>query len=190
MTLSLPRSAWATKENTRELQTRCRSLLRYMTRHKLLEAFGWVREEGAPRAECVCDRAALNGCICGANGRQLHRHFLLRMPARKGFRQGKWMPFKKLQAAAKRCGLGTLDFRPITNEGGAAAYVSKYLTKTIGEVAGAARRYSFSESIPDIKQPGWYWRPGRVATVAVDQLGALAVDWDATYWEYFPPLTG
>ena len=83
---------------------RCRSLLRYMVRHKLVSAYGWVREEGAPRAECVCD-LSLQGCACGANGRQIHRHFLLRGPRLEGFRRG-WLPWAKLQAAAKRCSVG------------------------------------------------------------------------------------
>lgn len=84
MTVSLPRSAWATRENAAELQKRCRSLLRYMVRHELVSAYGWVREQGAPRVECVC-APSLQGCACGANGRQLHRHYLLRVPRRGGF---------------------------------------------------------------------------------------------------------
>lgn len=119
MTVSLPRSAWPTPENAAELQKRCRSLLRYMIRHKLVSAYGWVREQGAPRIECVC-APTLQGCACGANGRQLHRHFLLRVPRRDGFRRG-WLPWAKLQAAAKRCGLGTLDFRLIFSGVGASA---------------------------------------------------------------------
>jgi len=153
MTLSLPRSAWATPENAAELQKRCRSLLRYMVRHRLVEAYGWVREEGKPRAECVC-APMLQGCICGANGRQLHRHFLLRVPRRNGFRRG-WLPWKKLQAAAKRCGLGTLAFQPVRDGAGAARYVSKYLAKSVGAAAGRARRYAMNISIPESKEPGW-----------------------------------
>jgi len=181
MTLSLPRSAWATDENAAELQKRCRSLLRYLVRHELVSAYGWVREEGAPRAERVCS-ASLQGCVCGANGRQLHRHFLLRVPRRNGFRRG-WLPWASLQAAAKRCGLGTLDFRLVFSGTGAAAYVSKYLTKSVGDVDGGVRRYGLSVSIPQIKEAGWSWLPARVALVAVEQLGAVCVDWDATYWE-------
>jgi hypothetical protein len=181
MTLSLPRSAWATRENTTELQKRCRSLLRYMVRHKLVSAYGWVREEGAARAECVCT-PSLQGCACGANGRQLHRHFLLRVPRRDGFRRG-WLPWAKLQAAAKRCGLGNLDFRVVFSGAGAASYVSKYLTKSVGDVDGSARRYALSVSIPEIKQAGWSWSPARVALVAVEQLGAVEVDWNAVHWD-------
>jgi hypothetical protein len=181
MTLSLPRSAWATRENAAELQKRCRWLLRYMVRHKLVSAYGWVREQGAPRAECVC-APSLQGCACGANGRQLHRHFLLRVPRRHGFRRG-WLPWAKLQTAAKRCGLGTLDFRVVFSGAGAGAYVSKYLTKSVGDADGSARRYALSVSIPEIKEAGWSWSPARVALVAVEQLGAVEVDWDATYWD-------
>jgi hypothetical protein len=180
MTLSLPRSAWATRENAAELQKRCRSLLRYMVRHKLVSAYGWVREEGSTRAECVCD-PSLQGCVCGANGRQLHRHFLLRVPRSNGFRRG-WLPWAKLQAVAKRCGLGTLDFRVVFSGAGAGAYVSKYLTKSVGDADGTARRYALSVSIPEIKEAGWSWSPTRVALVAVEQLGAVEVDWDATYF--------
>jgi hypothetical protein len=203
MTLSLPRSAWATRENASELQKRCRSLLRYMVRHKLVSAYGWVREEGASNPNCVCHPAserqrklgvhcetcraeamARQGCECGVlsdNGRvgsQLHRHFLLRVPRRNGFRRG-WLPWAKLQAAAKRCGLGALDFRFVFSGAGAGAYVSKYLTKSVGEADGSARRYALSVSIPEIKQAGWSWSPARVALVAVEQLGAVEVDWNA-----------
>lgn len=168
MTLSLPRSAWATAENTAELQSRCRSLLRYMVRHRLVEAYGWVREEGKPRAECAC-ATMLQGCICGANGRQLHRHFLLRVPRRNGFRRG-WLPWKKLQAAAKRCGLGTLDFQPVRDGAGAARYVSKYLAKSVGAAAGRARRYAMNVSIPESKEPGWVWSPWSLVLFSFDRL--------------------
>src|SRR5579864_2216355 len=103
-----------------------------MRRHGLLEAYGWVREQGAARPECVC-APTLQGCACGANGRQLHRHFLLRLagPANRFGRR--FLPYEKLQAAAKRCGLGTLDFQPVFDGTGAAMYVSKYLSKSLGE---------------------------------------------------------
>jgi hypothetical protein len=212
MTLSLPRSAWATRENAAELQKRCRSLLRYMVRHKLVSAYGWVREEGASNPNCVCHPAserqrklavhcetcraeatARQGCECGVLsdngcvGSQLHRHFLLRVPRRNGFRRG-WLPWAKLQTAAKRCGLGTLDFRAVFSGTGAGAYVSKYLTKSVGDAGGSARRYALSVSIPEIKEAGWSWSPARVALVAVEQLGAVEVDWDATYWDGAPRL--
>ena len=160
MTLSLPRSVWATRDNAAELQKRCRWLLRYTVRHKLVSAYGWVREQGAPRAECVC-APTLQGCACGANGRQLHRHYLLRVPRRDRFRRG-WLPYAKLQAAAKRCGLGTLDFRVVFSGAGAGAYVSKYLSKSVGDADGSARRYALSVSIPEIKEAGWSWSPARV----------------------------
>jgi hypothetical protein len=125
----------------------------------------------------------LQGCACGANGRQLHRHFLLRLagPANRFGRR--FLPYEKLQAAAKRCGLGTLDFQPVFDGTGAAMYVSKYLSKSLGEALGRARRYALSVSIPEIKEPGWAWDPRRVAFVAVDRLGAVEVDWNAVYWD-------
>ncbi len=211
MTLSLPRSAWATRENAAELQKCCRSLLRYMVRHNLVSAYGWVREEGASNPNCVChpaserqrklgvhcgtcreEAAARQGCECGVlsdNGRagsQVHRHFLLRVPRRDGFRRG-WLPSAKLQTAAKRCGLGTLDFRVVFSGVGAGTYVSKYLTKSIGDADGGARRYALSVSIPEIKEAGWSWCPARVAVVAVEQLGAVEIDWDAIYWSAQAP---
>lgn len=182
MTVSLPRSAWATSENTGELQMRCRWLLRYMRRHRLLAAYGWVREEGAARPQCVC-APWLQGCACGANGRQLHRHFLLRLAGPPNRFGRCWLPYAKPQQAAKRCGLGTLDFRPVFDGAGAAAYVSKYLSKSLGEALGRARRYALSVSIPEMKESGWTWDPRRVALVAVDRLGAVEVDWDAVYWD-------
>lgn len=62
-------------------------------------------------------------------------------------------------------------------------YVSKYLSKSLGEALGRARRYALSVSIPEMKKPGWTWAPARVALIAVQELGAIAVDWNATYWE-------
>jgi hypothetical protein len=182
MTVSLPRSAWATSENTADLQRRCRWLLRFMRRHGLFESYGWVREQGAARPECVC-APTLQGCACGANGRQLHRHFLLRLAGSANRFGRRFLPYEKLQAAAKRCGLGTLDFQPVFDGAGAAMYVSKYLSKSLGEALGRARRYALSVSIPEIKEPGWAWDPRRVALVAVDRLGAVEVDWDAVYWD-------
>lgn len=144
LTLSLPRSAWPTRENMRELQDGCRSFLRYLQRGNLVEAYGWVREVGAPRSECVCD-PSLQGCICGANGRQLHRHFGLRLASGGRNRYGRpWLPYEALQRAAKRCGLGTLDLRQVFSAKGAAKYVAKYLSKDLGAadvpvVSAAAR---------------------------------------------------
>lgn len=195
MTVSLPRSAWATPENNSELQRRCRWLLRYMMRHGLIEAYGWVYEVGAPRPECVCLQEprgaipALQGCICGANGRQLHRHFLLRAAAGGRNRYGlPFFPYQRLQEAARRCGLGTLDFQPVRDGAGAARYVAKYLGKSLGGLnprrnLGRAHRYAMNVSIPEIKEPGWAWDARRVALVAVDRLGAVAVDWDATCYD-------
>lgn len=202
MTLSLARSAWATPENHAELQRKWRMMSRWMQRHRLVEAFGWVPEEGAPRADCLChpssDRqralalhcedcraaaAARQGCECDANGgRQLHRHYLLRVSPRRGFRPG-WLPWKRLQAVAKRLGLGTLDFRPINDAFGAAQYVSKYLFKATGApVSGSRRRFTLTEAPPEPSHE-WKWNPARVATVAVELLGAIAVDWDAMRWD-------
>lgn len=181
MTFSLPRSAWPTRENAIEMQQKWRSFRRFLQRHKLIESYGWVPEEGAPRPECVCD-PSLNGCLCGANGRQLHRHYLLRVPFRRGFRPG-WLPWRQLQAVAKRLGLGTLDFRVIDDPVAAARYVSKYLFKAAGAaVGGSSRRFTITEPPPP-PSAGWEWIAARVATVAVDLLGAITVDWDALRWE-------
>jgi hypothetical protein len=171
MTVSLPRSAWATPENTRELQNNLRSLLRHMHRHGWLAAFGWVRE-------------------VGANGRQLHRHFLIRLDRRasRGFRRGRWIPYARLQTVAKGCGLGTLDFQPIRNDEGAAVHVSKYLAKSVGQAVGRARRYGFSGKVPKLEtEPGWEASPLPVAMVAVEYLGAVAVVADATFWQSEAP---
>lgn len=61
--------------------------------------------------------------------------------------------------------------------------MAKYLSKSLGEALGRARRYALSVSIPEIKEAGWAWDPRRVALVAVDRLGARYVNWDAVYWE-------
>jgi hypothetical protein len=58
---------------------------------------------------------------------------------------------------------------------------------SIGAAVGRARRYALSVSIPEIKESGWSWLPCRVALAAVEQLGAVAVDWGATYWSAGAP---
>lgn len=175
LTLSLPRSAWATRENVAELQRRARWFLRYCQRHKIVTGYLWVREVGKPNDLCVC-HASLQGCICGAGG---HRHFLIRGGQNSRNRYGKiWMPYAQLQAAAKRCGLGTLDFRQINDSHGAARYVSKYLGKQLstGPAPGLARsrRWATNEYYEEPKVEGWAWDP-RVALVAVDKLDAAVV---------------
>jgi hypothetical protein len=124
----------------------------------------------------------LQGCICRANGRQLHRHFLIRLASAPNRFGRRWLPYDRLQQAAKRCGLGTLDFRPVFSRHGAARYVAKYLSKSIAEQCGRARRYALNVRIEEIKEVGWAWDPRRVALVAVEKLGAVAVDWEATEW--------
>jgi len=54
--------------------------------------------------------------------------------------------------------------------------VSKYLTESIGDEDGSARRYALSVSIPEMKEPGWTWAPRRIALAAVNRLGAVEVD--------------
>lgn len=107
--------------------------------------------------------------------------FLLRLAGPANSFGRRFLPYEKLPAAAKRCGLGTLDFRVVFS--GAGAYVSKYLTKSVGDTDGSARRYALSVSIPEMKEPGWTWDPRRVALVAVERLGAVCVDWDVVYWD-------
>ena len=152
---------------------RCRWLLRYMRRHRLLAAYGWVREEGAARAAvCVC---ALAPRLCMRRERSPATPTFPAAAGRspESLRTSRWLPYAKPQQAAKRCGLGTLDFRPVFDGAGAAAYVSKYLSKSLGEALGRARRYALSVSIPEIKESGWSWDRRRVALVAVDRLGAV-----------------
>jgi hypothetical protein len=74
----------------------------------------------------------------------------------------------------------------VTSRGGAARYVSKYLAKTIAApvaaALGRARRYAFNVPDDTPHEEGWRWSPLRVALVAIEFLGARAVDWDATRW--------
>jgi len=196
LTLSLPRSAWATSANLAELQMRCRWFIRYMQRHRLIRRYCWVREEGAPNPICVCSKepphvveryeaaryrrdewgetsvvesrwigqpSPPQGCTCSAHGgSQLHRHFLLSLGTHANREGRRWLPYERLQAAARRCGLGTLDFRPIVERQGAARYVAKYLAKAVGpqpSALGRARRYAFnySDAAPAAPSPWVFW---------------------------------
>jgi hypothetical protein len=94
----------------------------------------------------------------------------LRVQRRNGFRRG-YLPWKELHAAAKRCGLGNLDFQRVRDGAGAAMYVSKYLAKSIGAAAGRARRYAMNVSIPEKKEPGWAWSAWSLALFSFDRLG-------------------
>jgi hypothetical protein len=147
MTVQLVRdgggSSWPTRGNFALLQARCKSFVRFLHRHRLVEDGGWVREVGKEKPECIClqdhDRAVaaglppLEGCICGANGRNLHRHYAIRLKRGNRNRFGRpWLPYALLHESARRCGLFGLDLQPIYRAGGAANYVAKYLTKTIG----------------------------------------------------------
>lgn len=95
----------------------------------------------------------------------------------------RWLPYARMQESAKRCGLGTLDCRPIFSARGAARYVSKYLTKSIDRWSGA-RRFAMNERHEEPKEQGWRFSWARVATVAVELLGAVAVDWEATAYGF------
>lgn len=136
MTVQLARegggSSWPTRRNLDEMRERCKSFMRYLHRHGLIEDYAWVREVGKTKPECICD-PSLDGCLCGANGRNLHRHYAIRLKRGNRNRFGKpWLPYALLHESAKRCGLFGLDFQPIHRAGGAAIYMAKYLTKTIG----------------------------------------------------------
>lgn len=212
VTLTLPPGrGWPTPENYSYLQESWRSFSRWLQRHKLVAAFGWVGEVSERPAACGCPpveemkRACLNcglpnpvtertcyhclaplthwqDCQCGAFGNRLHRHMMVRLAGAANRFGRKRLPYSAMQAAAKRCGLGTIDCRPIFSGQGAARYVSKYLTKSIGLADAGRRRFAMNVRIEELKDSGWHFSWLRVATIAVEQLGAIAVDWDATYW--------
>lgn len=107
LTFSLRRAAGA--EDLPELHEKRRVFFQYLSarRHPRwgMEKFFWHRETGD-----------LNG--------QLHMHCLVRM------RGGSFLPYKQIQAAAARIGLGVPDFQRIWRQEQAARYVAKYVTKS------------------------------------------------------------
>lgn len=206
VTLTLPPGrGWPTPENYAHLQNSWRSFSRWLQRHRLVAAYGWVGEVSERNPACVClspDEARTRGvdgganelgqaymrapadCLCGAGGNRLHRHMLVRLAGAANRHGRKWLPYAAMQRAARRCGLGTIDCRPIFSGQGAARYVLKYVTKTIGADArdSRRRRFAMNERIEELKESGWCFSWLRVALVAVEELGAVAVDWNATYW--------
>jgi hypothetical protein len=98
---------------------------------------------------------------------------------------------------AKEVGLGTLDFQPIFSPEGAARYVSKYLTKSLGEKGFAreirerepnlrdrlGRKLSRTYVVqprcfvvtepPDEPMPGWTYSPLTVAEFAMLKTGEV-----------------
>jgi hypothetical protein len=218
MTVSLPRSAWPTRENLDELQEKMRLFKQKLERSKYFwSAHGWVAEHGEISEDCVClqpDEArnrgleTPRGCQCGANGNQLHRHYLITLPRGTGRnRFGRpWLPYARLQMFAQEIGLGTLDFQPIFNADGAARYVSKYLAKSLGEKSIARelrtrelsrdrlgrnlpstyvvepRRYFVTEP-PEEPGLGWFYSPFSVAEYVMLRTGELVSD-ETTYYEF------
>lgn len=199
----LPGRGWPTLENYKLLQNSWRWFSRWLQRHRLVAAYGWVTEVSDVRPACTCPpppethrgpqgpQGSLFGrdCTCGVGGNRLHRHLLLKVttpPNRFGVR---WLPYAAMQAAAKRCGLGVADFKPIFNGPGAARYVSKYLGKDLTVRRPWVRRYAMNVRIPDApKEAGWVFSTFRVAFVAREYLGAPeGLDWDATFWSAAAP---
>lgn len=154
VTFNLDHHAWATPATAREMQSKQRSLLRWMDREGLIENYHWVNEAG-PQAmlctscnllrrskrddragcecrtptlipACVCDRS-LSGCICGAGGENLHRHFAFRVTDSKRNRDGKaYFPWARLHEAANRLGLKVSDITPVFSHGALGHYMSKF----------------------------------------------------------------
>lgn len=197
VTLTLPPGrGWPTAENYEHFQHAWRAFSRWLQRHHLVAAYGWVNEISDANPECVClkpEEARARGvagpsdCLCGAFGNRLHRHMLVKLATSANRAGRRWLPYARMQEAAKRCGLGTVDCRPIFSGQGAARYVSKYLTKSISSASPSRRRFAMNVRIDDLKEAGWRFAWAPVATVAVDFLGAVAVDWNATYWTAAAP---
>lgn len=198
VTLTVPPGrGWPTLENYRHLQNSWRWFSRWMQRHKLVAAYGWVTEVSEERPGCTCpkpesargpqDHLFGRDCFCGTGGNRLHRHLLVRLATSANRFGRRWLPYADMQAAAARCGLGTIDCRPIFASQGAARYVSKYLAKSIaGEPRPWVKRYAMNVRIDLPKEGGWLFSTGRLAFVAREYLGGAEVDWDAPYWSQAP----
>lgn len=132
LTFSLRRSACAVEDDLRELHGRRRAFYRWLQRQPWgMVRQGWIVEVGE-----------LNG--------QLHIHALVRMRSR-------FLPYSKVQEAARRVGLGVPDFQQIWRQETAARYVAKYVSKGLGEVGlrRTTRRFGMSTGFTLAKNPDW-----------------------------------
>ena len=191
VTLDLDHHAWAIPANARELQSKMRSLLRWMDRQRWVDGYAWVNEAGAKSLlcqscgllrrsrrddregcrcaasvlveACICARAVLRGCICGAGGENLHRHFTFRVGAGGRNRYGRpFFPWERLHVAARRLGLVVSDIRPVFSHGGVGQYMAKfagYLAKScdsplhapVGEMRVVGYHNSVRSVVSDFK---------------------------------------
>jgi len=147
LTFSLPRGAWPTIENARLIQKGWENLLQALKRNFGLDVAGWVYDVGEPKPECVCD-PSLQACLCGANGRQLHRHVLFRVNSpRNRFGYPPWIDFRKVQVHAADCGLGVAHLAIVRTARDAIRYVTRYLTSSLKEEIFDSRRELVHEDV-------------------------------------------
>jgi len=134
LTFSLPRAA--TVADLPELHSKRRLFFRWLTRQSWgLSKHGWVRETGEQHG-------------------QLHVHCLVRM-------RGSFLPFAEIQRAAARLGLGVPDVQRIWRRQTAAAYVAKYMAKSLAGAPAAEstapepRRFGMSNHLTLPTNPDW-----------------------------------
>lgn len=180
-----PGFGWATPHNLAAFQRAWRVFYRWSKRHRLVDAYLWVREVSDDKG-CVCLKPGeaenrglaeprLRDCACGAGGNRLHRHMVIRSAGPRNRYGRPWLPYQRIWAAWERAwnavgwqGEGRIqwDAKPISRAAGAVAYVTKYLTKSIGD--GIARRRRFGSSEPPLPSAeGWQWKPYPVEAARV-----------------------
>lgn len=128
-----------TRENYVGLQSGSRAFWRWMQRH--------FATRSQPLDFCkVLER--------GSSGeRRLHQHRLVHVPRAKLNRfTGRFTKkdLREMQAAAKRCGLGVVDVKPVWSVDGAVHYVTDYISKDLDAPLVFERE---PEEMPELESP-------------------------------------
>lgn len=144
-----------TRENYEGLHSGSRAFWRWMQRH--------FATRTQPLDFCkVLER--------GSQGeRRLHQHRLVHVPRAKLNRfTGRFTKkdLREMQAAAKRCGLGVVDVKPVWSVDGATHYVTDYISKDLDAPLVFEGE---GEAMPELEMPGLPPMPSDVGFVPPEQ---------------------
>jgi hypothetical protein len=73
------------------------------------------------------------------------------------------LPYARIQAQAKACGLGVVDIEPIWRQAGVARYVAKYMSNALDTATAGERLFGLTPGHNLPKNPDWHLlRPGGI----------------------------